>query len=256
MIPTDLVFDLDGVVWVGDDAIGNSGRVLAQATSAGINVLFVTNNASRTRGELVAQIREITGFEARASMVISSAMAGAALLHQDDRTCLVVAGSGVREAVEEVGVEAVEVWRAADAVIAGFSRTVDYAQLRDATLAIRGGARFIATNTDSTFPAPDGQWPGAGATVAFLVEATGIEPLIGGKPHAPILELVQRRVTGDRVVMIGDRPETDLALAKAGGWTAVLTLSGVTGDPADVPDRYRPDHVLETVAELPELFGF
>jgi len=254
--PTDLVFDLDGVIWVGDQEIGDSGEVLTLAADAGINLLFATNNASRTRANLVAEIRTITGFEADPSMVVSSAMAGAALLGANDRTCFVVGGPGITEAVESIGVVVSEDWRTADAVIAGFSPTMAYPQLRDATLAIRRGARFIATNTDSTFPAPDGQWPGAGATVAFLVEATGAEPVVGGKPNPAILELVRERLVGDRVAVVGDRPETDLALAKAGDWIAVLALSGVTTDPQAVPDRYKPDYVIKSVAELPELFEF
>lgn len=256
MTPTDLVFDLDGVVWVGDQAVGDSGAVLGAAVAAGINVLFVTNNASRTRGDLAARLREITGFAADEAEVINSAMAGASLLGPDDRSCFVVAGPGVNEALDDVGVAATDDWEGADAVIAGFSRTVDYPLLRDATLAIRSGARFIATNTDATFPAPNGQWPGAGATIAFLVEATGVQPVVGGKPHRPIMELVRRRLRGDRVVVVGDRPETDLALAKMGGWTSVLALSGVTDTVESVAEPYRPDLVVETIAELPARFGF
>ncbi len=256
MKPSDLVFDLDGVIWVGDHEIDDAGRILTRAAEAGINLLFATNNASRTRANLVSEIKSITGFEADPTKVISSAMAGAALLDTNDRSCLVVAGPGVTEAVESVGVVVSDDWRTADAVIAGFSRDLAYPQLRDATLAIRRGARFIATNTDSTFPAPDGQWPGAGATVAFLVEATGTRPLVAGKPNRAIRELISQRLVGDRVAVVGDRPETDLALAKAGKWLAVLALSGVTADATDVPDRYKPDHIIESVAALPDLFGF
>jgi HAD superfamily hydrolase (TIGR01450 family) len=254
--PSDLVFDLDGVVWVGDHPIGNAGEVLTAAVDAGINVLFVTNNASRTRGDLATRLQEITGFAAEERSVVNAAMAGASLLGPDDRTCFVAAGPGVNEAIADVGVAATDDWEQADAVIAGFSRTMDYPLLRDATLAIRRGARFIATNTDSTFPAPNGQWPGAGATIAFLVEATGVRPVVGGKPHKPMMELVARRLAGEQVVMVGDRPETDLALAKLGGWTSVLALSGVTARVEDVDQRFRPDMVVETIADLPALLGF
>jgi len=254
--PSDLVFDLDGVVWVADHAVGDSGAVLRAAVDAGINVLLVTNNASRTRDDLAERIASITGFEAAEASIVSAAMAGASLLGQRTSACFVAGGPGVEEAVTDVGVAVTQDWTQADAVIVGFSRTIDYPRLRDASLAIRAGARFIATNTDATFPAPNGQWPGAGATVAFLVEASGVHPVVGGKPHRPMMELVRERLRGDSVVVIGDRPETDLALAKTGGWMSVLALSGVTASAEDVEDRYRPDHVVETIAELPELFGF
>lgn len=255
-LPTDLVFDLDGVVWVGNHELGGAGEVLNAAARTGINVLFVTNNASRTRAELVDKIDRITGYRATPAQVVNSAMAGASLLPDGEAAVLVVAGAGVVEAVTDRGGRVTDDWQAADAVIAGFSRTVDYPLLRDATLAIRAGALFIATNTDATFPAPNGQWPGAGATIAFLREATGVEPLVGGKPHPPMRALVEARLTGDRVVMVGDRPETDLALARAAGWTAVMTLSGVTDDADVVPPVWRPDHVIADVSGLPGLLGF
>jgi 4-nitrophenyl phosphatase len=245
-----LIFDLDGVVYVGDHPVAGAGDLLHAATSAGYSVLFATNNASRTPENAVEKLRSITGYPAVEQQYISSALAGAHLLGRDSVRCFVVGGPGIHHAVAAQGSSVVTDWRHAEAVLVGFDREVAYPTLRDATLALRAGARFIATNDDATFPAPDGQWPGAGATVAFLQTSGGRTPEVAGKPHPPMRALIRERLGPGPVWMIGDRPETDLAMAKAEGWTAVLALSGVTDDPGVVPAEYRPDLVVASLANL------
>ena len=117
------------------------------------------------------------------------------------------------------------------------------------------GARFVATNDDATYPTPEGLHPGGGSIVAALERASGRRAEVAGKPHTPMRDLVRELVGEGPVWMVGDKPETDLALGKGEGWTTVLVLSGVTGNDADVPDDLRPDAVLDSIADLPDLLA-
>jgi 4-nitrophenyl phosphatase len=114
---------------------------------------------------------------------------------------------------------------------------------------------FIATNTDATFPTPDGPMPGAGATVQTIADATGSPFVVCGKPNEPMAQLVRSRLETDNVWMIGDRLETDIALAKYAGWTSVLTLTGVTPMMPEFPEGLVPDHVIASVADLPQVLA-
>jgi 4-nitrophenyl phosphatase len=129
-------------------------------------------------------------------------------------------------------------------------RTVDlsYDALAAAATAIRAGATFVATNTDATFPTPDGPVPGAGAIVAFLEIASGRHPIVAGKPAAPAAQLVKERV-GDVAVVVGDRPDTDGLFARAIGARFALVLSGVT-QADDLPVVPVPDVVGADLAAV------
>jgi ribonucleotide monophosphatase NagD (HAD superfamily) len=116
---------------------------------------------------------------------------------------------------------------------------------------VRRGARLIATNTDATFPTSRGPAPGAGALVAALETASGVEAEVAGKPNPAMRSAVSRLLVPGPVWIVGDRPETDLALGAEAGWGRILVLSGVTGDSGTVPPQWRPDIVIPSVAELP-----
>lgn len=250
-----VVLDLDGAVYLGDQPIPGAGPAIGRMAAAGLGVYFATNNSSRTRAAGAAKVARVTGFPAEPDQFFNSAMAAGQLLGDARHQVFVVGGPGIHEAVELQGSAVVGDWRDADTVIAGLDVDVTYARLRDATLAIRAGARFIATNDDATFPVPDGFWPGAGATVAFLRTSTDIAPDVAGKPHTAMRDLISSHLPDGEIWMVGDRPETDLALARNAGWTSVLVLTGVTTDPATVDPVHRPDVVLASIAELPGALG-
>ena len=249
-----VVVDLDGVVYVGGEPVPGAGEALQRMEDDGYAVLFATNNASRTTQAAAAKIAAVSGYPARPDQLVTAALAAGALLSGGER-CFIVGGAGLHEAVTRAGGTVTDVWRDADVVLTGFSHDITYPALRDATLAIRNGSRFIASNDDATFPAPDGQWPGAGATVAFLVTATSVRPEIAGKPHHAIRRIISSRLAAGPVWMVGDRPETDLAMAKAEGWISVLALSGVTSAVDDLPADQHPDLAIRSIADLPEVLG-
>jgi 4-nitrophenyl phosphatase len=248
----NVVCDLDGVIYVMSEPVPGADRALSELAAMGHSLLFVTNNSTRPPGAVAAKIRELTGYPARPEQVIGSAAAAASLLGTEAGPVLVVGGDGIHRALHDIGISWTDDPRKAEAVIVGLDLRVSYERLRDALVAIERGARFIATNTDPTFPAPDGLWPGAGAIVAAVQTATGVQPEIAGKPHEAIRGLITDRLVAGPTWVVGDRPETDLAMARAEGWGAVLVLSGVTADGDTVPAQYRPDFVLESIADLPE----
>ncbi len=137
---------------------------------------------------------------------------------------------------------------AVDAVLVGLDWHLSYDRLRFATQAIAGGARFIATNTDPTYPTENGFYPGAGAIVASVAAATGVEPIVAGKPHEAQAGLVRARFGGDGI-MVGDRPETDGAFAVALGYRFGLVLSGVAAE-SDLPVEPTPDVVARDLRSL------
>jgi 4-nitrophenyl phosphatase len=131
----------------------------------------------------------------------------------------------------------------ADAVVVGLYREFDYEGLRQASTAVRDGARFIGTNEDPTFPTPQGLLPGSGSLVAAVAVASGVAPVIAGKPHPPMADLVRSRL-GPSGVVVGDRADTDGALAAALGYRFALVLTGSSADTGDhdpPPDLVAPD---------------
>ncbi len=245
-----VIFDLDGVIYLGDVGVRGAEKALTEIEQRGYKVLFCTNNSSRTPLATAQKIRRATGYPARVEQVFTSAMAATRLLLPDLPPSLVLGGPGIVEALEEIGVEVVGDWQNAKAVVVGFTPQFSYELLRDACRAVWKGARLIATNTDPSFPTDEGIWPAAGALVAAVEYATGQSAQPAGKPHGPMIRLLQEHLSPGRVVMVGDRAETDLQMAANAGWYSVLALSGVSKSPPSSP---QPDAVVQSVAALPSL---
>jgi glycerol 3-phosphatase-2 len=251
----NIVCDLDGVVYRGRRGIEGAGEALSRLESSGLSIVFVTNNSTRTPGETAATVAKTTGYPARADQVIGSADAGASLLEPLRPTTMVVGGDGIIAALRARAIPITDDPRDARAVIVGLDIGFTYARLDAAAAAVRGGARFIATNTDITFPGSGGIHLGAGAIVAAIAAASGRAPEVAGKPHAPIRALIRRALVPGPVWVVGDRPETDLAMAKAERWRGVLVLTGITADPVEVPADLAPDIVVDSIAVLPDLIS-
>ncbi len=220
--------DLDGVVWLRRQALPGAPDAIERLRASGRRVLFVTNNSMSTVADQERALADI-GVPAEGD-VVTSAQAAASLVGPDERV-LVCGGAGVVEAVEAQGAKAVRDGDA-DAVIVGLHHDFDYWRMQAANAAIRGGARFIATNDDATFPTPDGPTPGAGALVAAIATVSGVDPVIAGKPHAPMANLVRTRCgkgfSSTTALMVGDRWSTDGLFAGALDCAFALVRSGVT----------------------------
>lgn len=243
------VLDLDGVVWLDDQPITGAADAVARLRAAGERVLFVTNNSSVRLAEQVARLAA-HGIPA-AGDVVTSAVVAATMVAPGERA-FVCAGPGVEEAIVARGAIPVRDGDA-DVVVVGFHRDFDYDELDRASRAVRRGARLLATNDDATYPTPTGPVPGCGAILASVVTASGVAPVVAGKPYAAMTDYV-RAVAGPAGVAVGDRPDTDGRFARALGFEWVLVLSGVTGadglpvEPA--PDRIEIDLAAAVDAAL------
>ena len=238
------VLDLDGVVWLADRPIEGAAGAVAELRRRGEAVAFVTNNSAVPRSEVEAKLARF-GIDP-ADGVVTSAMAAATLVEPGE-TALLCGGPGIATELEARGVTVVRDGDA-DAVVVGFHRDFDYERMRVASAAVRNGARLIATNDDATYPTPDGPIPGGGSILASIVTASGVAPVVAGKPYGPMVDLVRARV-GPTGIGVGDRPDTDGRFARALGFDWGLVLSGVTRA-VDLPVDPVPDLVAADLAAL------
>lgn len=226
-----LLLDLDGVVYAGPAAIPHAVEVLGELRSH-LKLAYVTNNASRTP-EQVAEVLSDLGVAASPHDVVTSAQAAARVLAEripSGAAVLVVGGQGLRQAVGDRGFTVVDSASADPAaVVQGFSPDVGWANLAQATYAIRAGADYVASNTDLTIPTADGIAPGNGLLVHAVRTASGVSPIVAGKPETPLMIESVERVAAERPLVVGDRLDTDIAGANRAGLPSLLVLTGVTG---------------------------
>jgi HAD superfamily hydrolase (TIGR01457 family) len=223
------LFDLDGVLYRGAQAVPGAAAAVRGLRTRGKAIAFVTNNSSATPHEVAGRLRRM-GIQARAGEVETSALTTAEVLANRGMTSAFVIGEeGIRSALETAGVAVVDGEPdAVDAVVVGLDRGADYAKLCSAALLVQRGAALIATNPDTTYPAPDGsRWPGAGSLLAAVVAASGASPEIVGKPEPPIFRAALDRAGGGAALVIGDRLDTDIAGASRLGWDSLLVLTGI-----------------------------
>ena len=237
--PRVLLCDLDGVVWLAHQPISGSVEAIDRLRKSGTRVIFVTNNSFSTYEQQVAALEKI-GVPARGD-VVSSAMSAVTALRAGWRV-LLCGGEGLEEELTRHGCEVVVAYRERgahgpfDAVVVGFHREFDFEVLSDALTALRKGAVLVGSNDDSTYPTPQGPIPGGGAILAAIAKASGHTPVITGKPHEPMAQLVAAMcpdVDPREIVMVGDRLDTDRAFAHTMGCRFALVLSGVTTSARD-----------------------
>jgi glycerol 3-phosphatase-2 len=231
-----LFIDLDGVVYRGDHVMPAAPEVLDRVRAQDVKVLFLTNNSARTPKQVADRLQRL-GVRAEAREILTSALATATMLRREGATgrkAYVIGERGVREALEEVGIEILDgEAESADLVVVGWDRSVDYAKLKRASLLVQRGARLIATNGDASYPAPDGLWPGAGALLSAVTTTTGAVPTIVGKPSRPLFQAAAELTGASRPLVVGDRLDTDVEGAGAMGWDSLLVLTGAS-TPADL----------------------
>jgi glycerol 3-phosphatase-2 len=226
--------DLDGVIWLAHEPIEGSADAIARLRQAGIDVLFVTNNSFSTRHQQHAALAHV-GIAAEGN-VVTSAMAASTHVSSGERV-LVCGGEGLIEEVAHRGAEVVVPYRDDavagdfDAVVVGFHREFNFDVLSAALTAVRNGARLIGSNSDPTYPTPQGPIPGGGSILAAIEHATGVKAVVTGKPHQPMADLVTSLHPGvgvHEMMMVGDVVSTDGAFARTLGCAFGLVLSGMT----------------------------
>jgi len=250
-----VLFDLDGVIYLGPVAVPGAAEGIAQLHDRGTKIGFVTNNAARPPTAIAEHLVEL-GIPATAADVVTSAQAAAHLLVNRfgaGARILAVGGDGVAAALGEVGLVAVH---SADddpvAVIQGYGFDLQWQELNEAAIAINRGAHWVATNVDPTRPTDRGLVPGNGAAVTAVRMAVLAEPEVAGKPYRPLLDDTVDRLGAQHPLFVGDRLDTDIAGAVNAGLDSMLVLSGSHRAEellAAAPGQ-RPTHVGEDLRAL------
>src|SRR4029453_6548706 len=224
-----VLFDLDGVIFLGPVAVPGAVEAVAQLHDRGTKIGFVTNNAARPPAAVADHLVEL-GIPASAADIVTSAQAAAHLLVNRfgaGARILAVGGDGVIAALSEAGL--VGVHSADDhpvAVIQGYGFDLAWQELNEAAIAIHHGAHWVATNIDPTRPTDRGLVPGNGAAVAAVQMAVKAEPEVAGKPYRPLLDDTVSRLGASHPLFVGDRLDTDIAGAVNAGLDSMLVLSG------------------------------
>ena len=264
-----VIFDLDGVIYRGDDPVPGARELVAWLHERGTAVRFATNNSMVTRADYVDRLGGM-GIATAVDEIVTSTSATVEhlRLHAPDvRSVLGIGADGMREELVAAGLDVVmtdaarpperpggPLDRSFDAVVVGLHPGLDYAELAIGMSAVVGGARLIATNADTRYPTPAGFLPGAGAIVAALVTATGASPEIIGKPSPAMFRAIMESsgVPAAEAVVVGDNPQADIAGAHRAGCAAILVLTGVadaalaamlTGEQAPEAVAVDPDEV-------------
>lgn len=250
--PRGLLIDLDGTVYHGGTRIDGADRLIGMLRERGLPYLYVTNNSSAAPDAVADRLTGM-GIPARPEEVVTSAQASAAYIAErtPGARVLFVGETGLLTAGREAGLQAVET--DADYVLQGIDRAITYDKMAAAVDAILGGARYILTNPDLLLPADGGLKPGAGALGAALAAASGVEPIVIGKPSAILMDYALDRlgVSAASTWVIGDNLATDIAAGRAAGCGTVLVLTGLTT--ADNYERYAAAAAVAPDAVSPDL---
>jgi len=227
---------MDGVLWRSDDPIGNLNFIFHLIEKRGLLFAFATNNGTLTPLEYVKKLAGF-GVKIRPWQVITSAITVANLLKSrfpSGGKVFTIGENGVIEALKEQGFTPEMNEGSSDicAVVVGLDRMITFKKMAEATLLVRKGIPFFATNPDRTYPTSRGEIPGAGAWISVITKATNIEPIFAGKPSPEILSLARERLgtSEGETLVVGDRISTDIAGGQAAGMPTALVLTGVSSE--------------------------
>ncbi|MGI8626032.1 MAG: HAD-IIA family hydrolase [Geodermatophilaceae bacterium] len=249
------LLDLDGVVYVGAEAVPGVAGIIAVAVQAGMRFGYVTNNASRSPHQVGDHLRALA-IEVTDEEVITSSQAASRVLAErlpPGSPVLITGSPALAAEVQAAGLRAV--WSASDAptgVVQGYSPELNWAMLAEACVAIREGAFWVATNTDATLPSPRGPLPGNGSFVGVVGQTTGAVPVVAGKPEPAMHAECVLRTGARSPLVVGDRLDTDIEGAVRAGVPSLLVLTGLAR-PLDLLAArvgQRPTYVAEDLSGL------
>lgn len=249
--PHGFLIDMDGVIYRGTELIPGAERFVAELLDLQLPFFFLTNNSQRTRRDVVTKLHRL-GIEVSESHIFTCAMATARFLasQKPKGTAYVIGEGGLLHALHENGYSIVD--HDPDYVVVGEGRAVTYEMVETAVRMVLGGAKLIATNLDPNCPTQAGLRPGCGAIVAMLETATGRRAFSVGKPSAVMMRSARKELGLDasQTTMVGDTMETDILGAVQLGYRSILVLSGGTRREDLDAFAYRPDMVVDSIADL------
>lgn len=251
----NIVCDMDGCLWIGDELTPRAGEAIVAIREAGKGLAFVTNNPRRSAEDYVAKMWRL-GIQGSARDVVT---VGGALQHllaetRHGRTAYVIGSDALHKHVADAGLKVMngtDLATRAEVVVLGGTEEWDFEHVRVAAIAARRNGDLVATSRDPTYPMPDGFWPGTGSLVAAVEVASGRQAIIVGKPEPQLIISALDRLGEGRALMIGDRLDTDIAAAAKAHVDAALVLTGaVTREQADAANDPKPVAVADTLADL------
>jgi HAD superfamily hydrolase (TIGR01450 family) len=249
-----VLLDLDGCLWVGDEACEGGVEAVTALREAGTSVLFLTNDVRHAPEEFVRKLWRL-GFQASIAEVVTVGAAVQFHLSGRDRGSAFVVGSqALIDHVAEAGLRILNrtpFAPRADVVVVGAHDEFGYDELRIAAQAVSRGAELIGATRDRTFVMPDGDWPASGAVLAAIEHAAGrVADVVVGKPEPPMYEAARDRLGPGRMLAVGDLLDVDVAGARRAGLDSALVLTGGTArEEADAADP-RPTFVADSLAAL------
>ncbi|PPD23667.1 MAG: haloacid dehalogenase [Methylobacter sp.] len=256
------IIDMDGVLWHGDNPQPGLKVFFETLRRNHKKFILATNNASHTSAQYLSKLAHF-GIQIDINQIITSGMATASYLSERYDPALtrifVVGEAGLEQPLLDAGFKLTEIYQVqdhnrADIVVCGKDETLTWHKLATATLNINAGAEFYATNADSTLPTERGVILGNGAILAALETATGVKPMVIGKPE-PVMYQQALKVLGssaDRTLAIGDRLETDILGAHRAGLKSILVLSGISSQSDLERIDYAPTWIMQDIIAITE----
>ena len=246
------IVDMDGVLYHGDKPVTGGGDFLDTLRDQGLRFVLLTNNSTLTPQQYVEKLARMS-IRVSEAEILTSALATALYLKRvapPASRIYMIGEDGIRTALREASFILSD--GRADYVVVGFDRHVTYQKLKTASLAIRSGAIYVATNPDTTLPCEEGLAPGIGAILAAITAATGVTPIVIGKPRRAIFQqaLARLQATERDTAAIGDRLDTDIVGARSVGLTTIFLLGGASSEEELRASKVHPDYVFPHIRAL------
>ncbi|MFH0927202.1 MAG: HAD-IIA family hydrolase [Candidatus Micrarchaeota archaeon] len=267
-----IIFDLDGVLYLGHKPIEGAPQALQKIRSSKIPISFLTNNATRSRKSIVQKLGKI-GIFAEEEEIMSSAYAAAYYASTlKPKTAFAIGEEGLYEEAKSLKLNLISQEQAskdgAQILLTGLDRKLTYQKLRAGLRVLLKGAKWIACNPDTTYPVQDGIDPGSGSTTGALAYCAGqigknakirlrMPDFIAGKPSNYMLKLLLAGKIPKNTAFIGDRTDIDMPFANKAGLASILALSGIAKkeDAKKAKGAHKPKYVINSVADLPDFLG-
>ncbi len=250
-----LVSDMDGVLWRGDTPLPGFHDFFDFLQSRAIPFILATNNAGKSPTQYIQRFTD-WGVTMNRENILTSSLATATYLQNEisaGAKLYVIGQDGLREAMREAGFVIIENSnQSVEAVVVGIDKNLTYQKLKEASLLIQRGARFIGSNGDLTFPTEEGFVPGAGSILAALQAATGLTPTVIGKPERMMFDIAMQKMGCNQAdtLMVGDRLDTDILGGQRAGLKTVLVTSGVDNEQSVQATGIKPDAIFSGIDEL------
>jgi HAD superfamily hydrolase (TIGR01450 family) len=251
-----LVLDVDGCLARGGEPISGAPETVRELKRRGLKLIYLTNDSRRTAEEWVQRLATMD-ISAEPEEILTSAISAAEFVKERyaGQRVLPIGTTGLLAALQEHGLTLVDQPEDAKVLVMGRDPHFNQETLNRACQAIWSGAVFVATNLDRHVPVAGGFIPGTGAMIQAVAWATGVEPLVTGKPSRWTGELAMKILGIDRTygAVVGDQLDQDIKMGKTAGLRTILVLTGATrqDDVARAPEEVQPDVVLPDITHLP-----